>query len=101
MTARILVCLSMASAIGATRAADLAVKEATIVAASDGARIVEELLAYDAGKHNMTYRINASPLPVPDYVATLAVTPPGKGIVGGIYQAGFDGLRAALGEIAR
>lgn len=92
----------------------------------DGALIVEELLAYNAGKHNMTYRINASPLPVTDYVSTLAVTPSGKGsiitwksqfnrdpaardvddakardIVAGIYKSGFDGLRAALGEATR
>lgn len=95
------------------------------ITTKDGALIVEELLAYDAGQHNMTYRINASPLPVTDYISTLAVTPSGKGstitwesqfnrdpaakdvddakardIVAGIYKAGFDGLRAALGETA-
>lgn len=100
-----------------------AVRSITI---KDGALIVEELLAYDARKHNMTYRINASPLPVTDYISTLAVTPSGKGsiitwesqfnrdpaakdvddakardIVAGIYKSGFDGLRAALGETAR
>lgn len=95
------------------------------ITTKDGARIVEELLAYNAGEHNMTYRINASPLPVTDYISTLAVTPSGKGstitwksqfnrdpaakdvddakardIVVGIYKSGFDGLRAALGETA-
>lgn len=96
------------------------------ITTKDGAVIVEELLAYNASKHNMTYRINASPLPVTDYVSTLAVRPSGKGsvitwksqfnrdqaakdvddakardIVAGIYKSGFDGLRAALGEAAR
>jgi mxaD protein len=96
------------------------------ITTKDGAQIVEELLAYNASKHSMTYRINASPLPVTDYVSTLAVTPSGKGskitwksqfkrdpsakdvddakakdIIAGIYKSGFDGLRAALGETAR
>jgi hypothetical protein len=72
---------------------------------------------------NMTYRIDASPLPVTDYISTLAVAPSGKGskitwksqckrnpvdkvvddakaqeIVAGMYKSGFDGLRTALGE---
>ena len=93
------------------------------ITTKDGARIVEELLAYDASKHNMTYRISASPLPVTDYISTLAVAPSGKGskitwksrfrrdpaakdvddakakeIVAGMYKSGFDGLRTALGE---
>ena len=169
LIARSTVCLAAVFAIGSTHAADLAVKETAVVAASpdkvwavlgkfsglpgwhpavaatdivrgvdnergavrsvttrDGARIVEELLAYDAGKHSMTYRIDASPLPVTDYVSTLAVVPSGKGsritwqsrfkrdpaaadvddakakaIVAGIYKSGFDGLRTALGETAR
>lgn len=96
------------------------------ITTKDGAKIVEELLAYNASKRNMTYRINASPLPVTGYVSTLAVAPSGKGsivtweskfsrdpaakdvddakardIVAGIYKSGFDGLRAALGETAR
>ena len=77
-------------------------------------------------RRNMTYRINASPFPVTDYIATLAVAPSGKGsnitwqsqfkrdpvdkdvddgkakeIVAGMYKAGFNGLRTALGETAR
>lgn len=96
------------------------------ITTKDGARIVEELVAYNASKHNMIYRINASPLPVTDYISTLAVTPSGKGskitwksqfkrdpaakdvddakakdIIAGIYKSGFDGLRTALGETAR
>ncbi len=92
----------------------------------DGAVIVEELLSYDGSAHSMTYRIAESPLPVTGYVSTLAVAPSGSGsvvfwrsafgrdpaagdvsddkareIVSGIYQAGFDGLRAALGEARR
>jgi len=92
----------------------------------DGAVIVEELLSYDGLAHSMTYRIAESPLPVTGYVSTLAVAPSGSGsvvfwrsafdrdpaakdvsdakaqeIISGIYQAGFEGLRAALGETAR
>ena len=88
----------------------------------DGAIIVEELLAYDAGRHSMRYQIMESPLPVRNYVSTLRVVAAGTGsrvawasdfdavhsdtvddakareIVAGIYQAGFEGLRARLGE---
>ncbi|MCB1888661.1 MAG: SRPBCC family protein [Rhodocyclaceae bacterium] len=92
----------------------------------DGAVIVEELLSYDGSAHSMTYRIAESPLPVKGYVSTLAVAPSGSGsvvfwrsgferdpaandisddkareIVRGIYRAGFEGLRAALGESGR
>lgn len=89
----------------------------------DGARIVEELLAYDGKGHSMRYRFLASPLPVTDYVSTLAVEPDGKGsrivwkgefkrteqtddakareIFVGIYRAGFEGVRAKLGETAK
>lgn len=92
------------------------------VETKDGARIVEELLAYDGKAHRMRYRIVDSPLPVRDYVSVLQVEPSGQGsrvtwrsdfdaapdsgveaakardIVAGIYQAGFDGLRSRLGE---
>lgn len=89
----------------------------------DGAKIVEELLAYDAKRRSMRYRFLESPLPVKTYVATLAVEPQGKGsrmvwksvftrtadvddakakdIFVGIYRAGFDGVRAKLGEAAQ
>ena len=88
----------------------------------DGARLVEELLAYDGRRHSMRYRIIESPLPVSGYVSTLRVNPEGTGsrivwrsefrragpadvddakakdIIAGIYRAGFDGVRAKLGE---
>lgn len=89
----------------------------------DGARIVEELLAYDGKGHSMTYRFLESPMPVKDYVSTLSVKPEGKGsrivwkgefnrvgdiddanakdIFVGIYRAGFDGARARLGAAAK
>lgn len=89
----------------------------------DGAKIVEELLAYDGKGHSMRYRFIESPLPVKDYVATLAVKPEGTGsrivwtsqfnradniddakarsLIAGIYRAGFDGTRAKLGEAAK
>lgn len=99
-----------------------AVREITT---KDGAKIIEELLAWDGAARSMRYRILDSPLPVADYVSTLSVEPAGKGsrvvwksnfrratheaatgvddakareIVSGIYLAGFDGLRGALGE---
>ena len=93
------------------------------IATKDGARIIEKLLAYDAARHTMTYRITESPLPVTHYVSTLSVVPSGAGtlvtwkstfkrdrnakdvddakakaIVAGIYKAGFDGLRTVLGD---
>lgn len=93
------------------------------ITTKDGAKIVEELLAYDDKGRSMRYRIVESPLPVKDYVSTLAVKAEGKGsrivwksefqragevddakakeIVAGIYRAGFDGARAKLGEAAR
>lgn len=89
----------------------------------DGARIVEELLAYDGKGHSMRYRFLESPMPITDYVSTLAVKPDGKGsrivwtgefnrtgeiddakakeIFVGIYRAGFEGVRAKLGEAAK
>lgn len=92
------------------------------VETKDGAVLIEELLARDAGKLSMRYRIIDSPLPVRGYVSTLSVEPAGKGsrivwksdftavasatvddakareIVAGIYKAGFAGLRDVLGE---
>jgi mxaD protein len=89
----------------------------------DGAKIVEELLAYDGKGHSMRYRFLESPMPVTDYVSTLAVKPDGKGsrivwkgefkrtgdiddakakeIFVGIYRAGFEGVRSKLGEAAK
>lgn len=90
------------------------------IVTKDGAKIVEELLAYDGKKHVMRYRIVESPLPVSEYVSTLSVSAEGKGarivwksefqrtaavddskareIVAGIYKAGFEGVQAKLGE---
>lgn len=84
----------------------------------DGAKIVEELLAYDGKARSMTYRFLDTPMPITDYVATLAVMPEGdgsrivwksdfnrnasvddakaKGIITGIYQAGLDALHKKL-----
>lgn len=85
----------------------------------DGAKIVEELLNYDAKKMSMAYKFIESPLPVTDYRSMLSVVPAGKGsrvrwqgsfkangvedakardIVAGIYKAGFDGLRQQFGQ---
>lgn len=93
------------------------------ITTKDGAKIVEELLAYNKGEHRMTYRIKASPLPVTDYVSTLSVMSVDggaritwqssfnrdvnvkgvdddkvKNIISGIYKTGFEGLRVALDE---
>lgn len=83
----------------------------------DGAKIVEELLAYDARKMSMRYKFIESPLPVSEYKSTLSVVPSGGGskviwkgsfkakgvddakareIVTGIYKAGFEGLGKQL-----
>ena len=93
-----------------------------VVETRDGAKLIEELLAYDGKTATMRYRIIESPLPVSDYVSTLTVQAAGQGsrviwrssfdavrsdgvddakvrdIVAGIYKSGFDGLRAKLGE---
>jgi mxaD protein len=90
----------------------------------DGVRLTEELLAYDGRRHSMRYRIIESPLPVSGYVSTPRVNPEGTGsrivwksefrragpadvddtkardIIAGIYRAGFDGVRARLGDTA-
>jgi len=93
------------------------------ITTKDGAKLVEELLAHDAKKHSMRYRVVEWPLPVTDYVSTLRVVADGSGsrvvwsssflraksaadvddkkareIIAGIYTAGFDGLRGVLGE---
>lgn len=93
------------------------------IATKDGAKLVEQLLAYSSGSHSMTYKIVDSPLPVTDYRSTLTVLPAGKGskivwkssfkrnpaadgvddakardIVAGIYRAGFDGIKEKLAQ---
>jgi len=90
-----------------------------VLETKDGAKIVEELLSYDARKMSMRYKFIESPLPVSDYQSSLSVVRSGKGsrvvwkgsfrakgvadakareIFIGIYQAGFDGLRQKFGE---
>ena len=91
------------------------------VVTKDGAKILEELKAYDAKTHSMQYTIVTSPLPVTDYVATLSVKAAGEGsvvtwesdfkrnpsaadmddtkvtgLIQGIYKAGFEGLNAQM-----
>ena len=94
------------------------------VTTRDGAVLVEALLAFDDAARSLRYRIIDSPLPVAGYVSTLSVTAdnggarvtwrsefqrkPGLALsdaevcapVVGIYRAGLDGLRVALGEAA-
>lgn len=86
---------------------------------TDGAKIVEELLGYQAGKMSLRYKFIESPLPVSDYRSNLSVVPFGKGsrviwkgsftangiedakareLVIGIYREGFAGLRKRFGE---
>lgn len=95
------------------------------VVTKDGAKLLEELKAYDATAHSMSYNIVSSPLPVTDYLATLSVKADGegaivtwegdfnrdpkaadvddekvKGIVQGIYKSGLDGLHTQMTETA-
>lgn len=95
------------------------------ITTQDGAHIVEALEAFDAAGHAMTYRFVQAPLPVQNYVSTLKVVADGagsrvvwssrfdrdpaaadiddekaRGIIRGIYQAGFDGLRRHFGGSA-
>jgi carbon monoxide dehydrogenase subunit G len=84
-----------------------------VLTTKDGAKITEELVAYDAKKHSYKYRITASPLPVADYVSTIEVKPAKNGstvvwtskfkakgasdadakkTIVGIYRAGLDNL---------
>jgi mxaD protein len=82
-----------------------------------GARVTEELTAYDAKKRTYSYKILEAPLPITSYVATLAVVAgagggsvvewsstfqagPGaddaaaRSIIEGIYDAGLASLKA-------
>ncbi|WP_374488466.1 SRPBCC family protein [Zoogloea sp.] len=91
------------------------------LATQDGAKITEKLTAYQAkaGGGSYSYEFVESPIPVNNYKATLSVKPEGKGskvswvgsfdpkpevteakakeIIGGIYKAGFEGIRSKLG----
>lgn len=101
-----------------TRGANNQVGAVRALETKDGAKIVEELLNYDARKMSMRYKFIESPLPVSDYQSSLSVVPAGKGsrvvwkgsfkangvedakareIFIGIYQTGFDSLRKQFG----
>lgn len=101
-----------------TRGTDNAPGAVRTLSLKGGGQIDEELLAYDARQHSMTYRINRSPLPVSQYTSTVTIVPQGNGsrmiwkgefqrtdavddakavgIFSGIYRAGFDSLRAKV-----
>ena len=93
------------------------------VTTKDGAKLVEELVAYKAAAHSYTYRIIESPLPVSGYVSTLVIKPvkggshvewsstfrrkdekPADGAddagakkaISGIYTSGLDALKKQL-----
>jgi hypothetical protein len=78
-----------------------------------GGSIVEELVSRSDERHNYTYTILESPLPVADYKATISVRPEGAGskvnwvatfkakgaddakaesTIGGIFEAGLKGI---------
>ncbi len=85
-----------------------------VLTTKDGAKITEELMAYDAKKHSYKYKITDSPLPVSGYVSTIEVKPAKNGstvvwtskfkakgasdadakkTIAGIYRAGLDNLK--------
>lgn len=85
----------------------------------DGGELLEELNEMDDAGHSMTYSIIESPLPIADYVSTMAVTEAGDGatitwsstfnaagvsddealeVMTGIYKAGLDALSAELNQ---
>ncbi|MEF2552460.1 SRPBCC family protein [Aurantimonas sp. A2-1-M11] len=84
----------------------------------DGATLVEELVSRDDAAMTYTYRIIEGPLPVENYKSTITVTAAGKGstiswngtfdakgatdaeageVVGGIYDAGLQGIAEKAG----
>lgn len=85
-----------------------------VLTTKDGARITEELMAYDGKKYSYKYKITDSPLPVSGYVSTIEVKPAKNGstvvwtskfkakgapdadakkTIAGIYRAGLDNLK--------
>ncbi len=85
----------------------------------DGGQLLEELNDLDAAGTSMTYSIIESPLPIADYVSTIAVAQAGDGatitwsstfnaagvtdqealeLMTGIYRAGLDALMAQLSQ---
>lgn len=85
-----------------------------VLTTKDGAKITEELMAYDGKKHSYKYKITDSPLPVSGYVSTIEVKAAKNGstvvwtskfkakgasdadakkTIAGIYRAGLDNLK--------
>jgi len=85
----------------------------------DGGELLEELNDLDDAGMSMTYSIIEGPLPISDYMSTMAVTESGDGatitwssefnaagvsddealeLMTGIYQAGLDALTGELGQ---
>jgi mxaD protein len=84
----------------------------------NGAKIEEKLTAYSSVKHTYSYAITASPLPVKNYVSTLALSKAGEGktlvkwsstfdangvsddeakkVIGGIYDGGLSRVGITL-----
>lgn len=84
----------------------------------DGAKVIEELLAYSNERMSYRYRMNDAPLPVSDFASTIQVSKADKGativwtsefkakegvkddearkMVAGFHQAGLDSLKATL-----
>lgn len=84
----------------------------------DGGKVVEHLDAHDAAGRTYTYTIQESPFPMSSYTATMTVKDAGagsevvwacefepsgaseddvRGILAGVYDAGFAGIESALG----
>ena len=64
----------------------------------DGAEIVEEITRHSDTDRSYTYRIMQSPLPVSNYVSTIAVTPEAGG-ARVVWEAEFDAVGAPPAEI--
>lgn len=63
-----------------------------VLTLGDGAEIIENLTAYSAGKsgYSYSYNIVKGPLPVKNYLATLAVTPTTDGKSRIVWKSTFD-----------
>jgi hypothetical protein len=92
-------------------------KKIRTLTTGDGGVLVESLERWDDAGMSYTYRIQSSPLPMENYIATIKVSGKGKAstvewsssfdpkgapeaevvkTISGIYQAGFDGLKKKL-----
>ena len=92
-------------------------KKVRILTTADGGVLVESLERWDDAGRSYTYRIQSSPLPMENYIATIKVSGVGEAstvewsssfdakgapeadvvkTIGGIYQVGFDGLKKKL-----